>query len=285
MTRTLFLLFPMMVLIGCGKPTEEQRLAKFRGSLKYKTYCLASEKATRLLVAEYNKKSAQSLTDQSAHATLGIVWFLAEKSEYSFIEADILGKAEDTNAKTFSLGLKSIALSKMKCPNLSRAHYDDLKALLAVQRGGDTNSIEVEHKLLLLSLIAVGLYHGDTDLAKYGADALGAISQLDYLPPLIGAVVEAKKGNPLKAVTQLRELSKSDRFSAHKKALMAEVADIIAKCPDKDKLGEELVRRVLLQLVQRVLDDIFAAEDQRALLQKLKSMPAQMRQGSSRQSR
>ncbi len=260
------------MLAGCAKPTEEQRLAKFRGSVKYKVYRLASEKVTRLAVAEYNKTTTRPISDRLVHATLGIIWFASEKSSYSFIEADIAGTGGTHDAGLVGLGLKSIALSKMKYPGLSKAHYDELKTLLASRQDTSANSIEIEHRLLLLSLIAVGLCHGDLDLARTGADALGAVSQLDYLPPLIGSVVEAKKGRPVAALAQLRELNKSERFSEHKKVLIAEVSDILANCPDREKLGDEVANRVVGQLVRRVLDDIFTAENMGVLLEKTEEL-------------
>jgi hypothetical protein len=261
-----------VTLIGCAKPTEEQRLAKFCGSMKYKTYRFASEKVVGITVAEYNQRTTPAINDALVHSTLGLVWFLGEKSEYSFVEADIATSTATNDLRILGLGLQSIALSKMKYPSLARSRYDKLKTTLAAQQGIDTNTVEVEHKVMLLSLIAVSLYHGDPDLAKFGADALGAISQLDYLPPLVGAVVEAKKGNPLKAVAQLRELNASDRFSEHKKVIFDEVADIIANTPS-DKIEQDVTNRVLLQLVRRVLDDVFSAENQRLFLEKTKALP------------
>ena len=269
----LLLLMTVLLLVGCSKQTEEQRLSKFRGSMKYRAYRLSSETTTKLAVAGYNAATTQKVDRVVIHATLGLLWFLSEKSEYSFAEADIFAASDNNNIKLLSLGLQSIALSKMKYPNLARSHYSELKATLAAQQNMDANNVEIEHKLMLLSLIAVSIYHGDPDLAKFGADALSAITQLDYLPPLVGAVVDAKKGSPIKALDQLRELNKSDRFSEHKNALLAEVVDIIGKCPDKEKLGDELTNRVLIQLARRVLDDIFTAENQRILLEKTKTLP------------
>ena len=273
MTRTVVLLMTALLLAGCAKQTEEQRLSKLRGSMKVKAYRLASENVTRLAIVSYKATSGEKVDASLIHATLGVIWFLADKSEYSFVEADVIGKPGTNDAQLVSLALKSIALSKMKYPDLSKAHYDELKNLMALRQNTDANSVEVEHKICLLCLIAVSLYHGDPDLAKFSADALGAASQLDYLPPLIGAVVEAKKGSPFKAVAQLRELNKSERFSEHKKVLMKEIADLIENCPDKEKLGEEVLNRVLATLVQRVLDDVFTADNQRLLLEKVKSLP------------
>lgn len=273
MGKSTLLLMTAILLAGCTKPTEEQRLSKFRGSIKYKAYHFTSEQATRLAVAEYNKRSTQPVTDAMIHSTIGLLWLLAEKSEYSFMESDIATNVTTNDIKMLCLGLQSVALSKLKYPNLSKSYYDQLKTALAAKQGIDTNSLEVEHKVMLLSLITVSLYHGDPDLAQFGADALSAVSQLDYLPPLIGAIVEAKKGSPLKAVAQLRELNKNEQFSEHKKALIAEVTDIIANCPDKEKLGDEVMNRVVLQLVRRVLDDVFSTENQRLLLEKAKTLP------------
>jgi hypothetical protein len=240
--------------------------------MKSKTYRFASEKAVGVAVAEYNKRNAPAVNADLVHATLGLVWFVAQKSEFSYLEAEMTAAATN-DLRVLSLGLQSIALSKMKCPRLSKSRYDELKVLQATQQGSDTNKVEVEHKVMLLGLIAVSLYHGDPDLAKFAADALGAISELDYMPPLVGAVVEARKGNPLKAAAQLRELNKSDRFSAHKKAILAEMADILAHSPS-DKIEQDVMNRVLLQLVRRVLDDVFSAENQRLLLDKTKALPA-----------
>lgn len=273
MVKTTLLLMVTLLLGGCAKPTEEQRLAKFRGSMRYKAYCFASEKTTRLAVAEYNKTGAQPVDDATMHAMLGVLWFLAEKSEYSFMEAEVLAAVATNDVKMFRLGLQSIALAKMKYPMLSQSYYGELKAGMALQQGADTNRPEVEHKVLLLSLVAVSLYHGDPDVAKFGADGLSAVSQLDYLPSLIGAIVEAKNGHPAKAVAQLRELGQNEQFSEHKKFLFAEVADILANCPDKEKLGDEVMNRIVTQLVRRVLDDVFAAENQRALLEKVRTLP------------
>lgn len=275
MTRGLLLMMTAILLAGCARPTEEQRLSKFRGSMKYRTYRFASEKATAVAVAEYNKRGGgKPVTAFAVHSTLSLLWFLADKSEYSFIEADVAADSAGDDARALCRGFQSIALSRMKYPGLARSHYEELKASMATGGNDNAHAVELEHKIAMLSLIAVSLYQGDPDLARFGAGALSAITQLDYLPPLVGAVIEAKKGSPLKAAAHLRELSKSEGFAGHKKALIAEVADILASSPDKETLGDELTRRVLCQLVQRILDDIFTAEDKRALLEKTRTLPA-----------
>lgn len=273
MTRAILFAMTALMLAGCAKPTEEQRLSKFRGSMKYRTYRFASETVTAVAVAEYNKRGTEPVTAITVHSTLALLWFLAEKSEYSFIEADIAADSGTDNTKVLSRGLQSISLTRMKCPRLARACYDEVKASMVLQQNPGARTVELEHKMVLLSLIMVSLHHGDPDLARLGTDALVAITQLDYLPPLVGAVIEAKQGSPLKAAAHLRELNKNERFAEHKKALIAEVADILASSPDKETLGDELTRRVLCQLVQRLLDDIFTAEDKRALLDKTRTLP------------
>ena len=264
----------LVILAGCAKPTEEQRLAKFRGSVKYKVYRLASEKTVGLAVTEYNKTQVTAPVDAAlVHSTLGLLWFISNQSEYSFMEADVSNATGTNDAHIVSLTLKAMALHKMKCPGLARSQYEELKEVLATRDNVNTNIVEIEHKVALISIILVSLYHGDPDLAKPCADALGGITQLDYLPSLVGAVVEAKKGSPIKALEQLRQLNQSERFSEHKRVLIAEVSDIIANTPDKEKLGEEVTNRVLIQLAQRVLDDIFTAENKRALLDKARQLP------------
>jgi hypothetical protein len=92
MPRTIVLLMAVLVLAGCAKQTEEQRLSKFRGSMKVKAYRLASENVTRLALVGYSAKTGEKVDADLIHATLGVVWFLAEKNEYSLIEADVIGR-------------------------------------------------------------------------------------------------------------------------------------------------------------------------------------------------
>ena len=248
---------------------ERQRLNAFRKSFHYKTYRFASEKATKRAAAEYNKTVSNPLDQETVHALLGIVWFIAKKSDYSFIESDLV-KATSTNEnKILALGLQSIALSKMDCPELARAHYDKLKTSLAIHTNSKSDSIGVERKMMLISLIAASLYQDDLDLAKWSADTLGNSSQLAYLSPLLGAIVETKKGNPIEAMEQLQKQGQNDKFSEPNKKLFFESAEMIKSCPEQEQRGQELVDRLILQLVKGALDAVFSDENQQALLKKL----------------
>ena len=123
--------------------------------------------------------------------------------------------------------------------------------------------------MMLISLIAVSLYQDDLDLAKWSADTLGASSQLDYLSPLLGAIVETKKGNPINAMEQLQKLSQNDKFSEPKKRLFLESADMIKNCPEEELRGQELVDKLILQLVKGALDAVFSDENQQAFLKRI----------------
>lgn len=273
MNKTILCLLSAALLAGCKKPTEEERLSEFRDSVKYKAYHFTSEKTTKVSVAEYNKRSKQPVTDDTAHSTLALLWFLTKQSEYSFIEADIAATSSNKDVKLLSLGLQSVALSKMGYPRLAKTHYDKLAKEIADQQGVSPEDVELAHKVMLMSVIVAGLYHDDPELAKFGADALGAVSQVDYLPPLVGAIVEAKQGNHDKAVEDLRKLNENEKFSVHKKAIIADVADMIAKSPSKGNLGSEVMERIVFQVIHRVMNDVFSTEDQRLLLERTKALP------------
>ena len=269
MKKSILLAIFALCFAGCTTMTEGRRLHSFQKSFHYKTYRFASEKAAKRTVAEYNKTVSVPLDLETAHALLGIVWFIADKSDYSFIEADLVKVTSTNENKILALGLQSIALTKMDCPGLARAYYKELKTSLSSLRKSHLNHGGVEHKMMLASLIAVSLYQDDLDLAKWSADTLGSSSQLDYLSPLLGAVVETKKGSPLKAMEQLQKLSQNDKFSEPKKKLFSESADIIKNCPEEELLGQELVDQLILQLVKGALDDVFSDENQQAFLKKI----------------
>jgi hypothetical protein len=173
-----------------------------------------------------------------------------------------------------ALGLQSMALSKMKCPTLAGAYYKELKDSFSRQQKSAPNLVQTEHKLLLISLIVVSLYQDDLDFAKSAADVFGTNSQLDYLSPLLGAVIETKKGNPHTAIAQLQELSKSDRFSERKKKLFSEAADMIKNCPEEEQRGQALLDGLILQLVKGALDDVFSDENQRSFLKQITTFAA-----------
>jgi hypothetical protein len=265
-------LLACLTLAGCAKPTEEQRLEKFRRSIRYRTYRFASEKAVGFSVAEYNKRTTPPVDEDLVHAILSLVWFVGKKNEMSFVEADIAAAGASEETRMHSLGLQSVSLGGMECPRLAAEHYDRYKAELAGRQGVDQVEVEIEHKVALLGMILVSLYHGDPALAVTAADSLGAISQVDYLPPLVGAIAEAKQGNHLKAVEELRELSKSERFAEHRRFLLEELADIIEKSADEEELERELEDRLLPELLDRLFDDIFSTEAQQALLEETRAL-------------
>lgn len=274
MKQIIFLLFTGLLFVGCTTTKEEQYLSKFRKSFHYKTYRLASKKATQRAVVEYNKTVLEPVDSEMAHALLGVTWFIAQRNDYSFIEADLLKATNTQENKMLALGLQSMALSKMKCPTLAVAYYKELKDSFARQQKSAPNHVQAQHKLALISLIAVSLYQDDLDFAKSASDAFGTNSQLDYISPLLGAVIETTRGNSLKAIAQLQELSKRDTFSEKEKKLFSEAADMIKNCPEEEQRGQALMDRLVLQLVKAALDDVFSDESQRALLKQITTFAA-----------
>jgi hypothetical protein len=280
MKKIFLLVFSVLLFAGCATFFEGQRLHAFKKSFHYKTYWFASEKTTKRAVNEYNKTVSDPIGQETGHALLGIVWFIAEKNDYSFIEADIVRATSTNENKILALGLQSIALSKMECPELARDHYKKLKSSLASQRKSDSNRAGLENKMMLISLIAASLYQDDLDLAKWSADTLSTNnSQLAYLSPLLGAIVETKKGSPLKAMEQLQKLSQSDQFSEPQKKLFLESADMIKNCPEQAQRGQELADRLILQLVKGAVDTVFSDENQQAFLKKIMAFSAPFTKG------
>lgn len=278
MKKTTLLVFSVLCLSGCTTMSERRHLHAFQKSFHYKTYRYASDKVIKRTVAEYTKTTREPIDEVMAHALMGIVWFIADKSDYSFIEADHVKATGTDENRILAAGLQSIALSKMQCPRLARAQFNELKTSLSSQKNSVPHRADAAHKMMLISLIAVSLYQDDLALAKGSADSLGAPNQLDYLSPFVGAVIETKKGNPLKAMEQLQALSQNDTFSEPKKKLFAESAALIKNCPEDELHGQELVDMLILQLVKGALDDVFSDENQQAFLKKITAFSSQLTQ-------
>ena len=79
--------------------------------------------------------------------------------------------------------------------------------------------------------------------------------------------------NEVALAQDLEELNKSEKFSDHKKAIISDVADMIAKSSSSKTLGEDVINLIVIGLVERVLDDIFSTEEQQKLLEKTKALP------------
>jgi hypothetical protein len=264
-----------LVLCGCREKTEEEKLSKFKSSLHYKAYRLASESVVGRATSEYNKSANSQLDPAIAHSALSIFWFTQQKGKYCYIEAEFLENPDKEDMQLLKLSLQTLALYDMELKQLSRAHYESLKEKLSIQEGKTPEQVELEHKLLLASLIAASFLHYDPDTAEFAAQTLEATTQVDYLGPLVGAVMEAKKGNPISACQQLRDLAKSERFAEHVRTLMAEAAEVIERSDpaDKEQLTRDLIQAVGARLIQQVVDDIFTAEDKKVLLEHIQELP------------
>lgn len=270
-------------LSGCREKTEEEKLADFKSSLNYKAYRLASDKITDSSVAIYNKSQpADRHTDaRTVHGILSILWFLQQKEKYCYIEADFLENADNDEGRELILSLKTLALYKMGLKQLSREHYTALTELLAIEEGKTSAEIGLEHKLLLSSLIAVGFMHNDWSMAGWAAESLQVVTGVDYIVPLVGAMAEAKAGNPIKACNEFRKLASNERFAVHLREAMVKAADTIARSEtdDREQLVQDVMQTVCVELVQQVLDDIFTADEKSALLDQIRKLPEKITAG------
>ncbi|MEN8127118.1 MAG: hypothetical protein ABFR90_04845 [Planctomycetota bacterium] len=283
--RSVVLTLVGLLLVGCGTKTEEEELAEFKSSLRYKAYWLASDKAVDVAVAAYNQQvdpNSMQMDTEMAHSLLGVLWFMQQKGKFCYIEADVLDDVEGLEYPMLPRCLRILALYNMGLEQLSASQYQTLKEDLAAEEGTTPEEVELEHKLLLSALILVGLQQGDLGIAQFAAETLEATTQIDYLGPLVGAVAKAQGGHPIEACKELRELAQSERFRGHVRELMAEAADTIenADTTDKGQITKEVVAAVGARLTKQIIDDIFTAEDQKTMLDTVRKLPEKITGGT-----
>jgi hypothetical protein len=240
---------------------------------RYRTYRFASEKATNAIVDEYNERTDEPTDAASVHATLSALCLTQEHYGCCYVEADMLSQYEGQHARAASLAFKTLALYGMDLPQLARDRYDELKALLAETSDMTPEEVQLRDKLFLTSLVLVALHQGDAELATRGAEALGATSQVDYLPPLVSAIAKAKEGDLLDTREELAELARSEKFRGHTRALLKEVSAIAEQADDSEQFLSEISERLPALLAERVINDIFAEEKRAALLEQIKQIP------------
>lgn len=280
MKRNLLLCLAILFITACTKTDEEKRIARFRKTIPYKTYRFTSEKATALALDEYNKTLDVPLEPQLVHAMIGFVCLIGKRSEYALIEADLAKESTSAEAAILAMGVQSIALTKLKCSHLALEQYAKLKSALAsLQKKTPARQEDVTTKLMLASLIAVSLYQDDTELATFSAKRLGAHPQFDYLPSLVNALVEIKKGHSQKALVYLQEISQSKNFPEAKRVIFAESIALIAKTSDQTHDKDAIADELILQLLDVLLKDLFANDNQQLVLKKISTLSEQFTKG------
>jgi hypothetical protein len=282
MKRPLFISLALLLTFACTKTDEEKRLAKFRKSLPYKTYRLASEKATGLALTEYNKTLAVPLEPAWVHATVGFVCLFSGKNDYAFIESELARESTSLEATILAQGVQSIALSKLKASHLAREQFTKLKENLHLQQErAPARTDDLEVRLMFASILAASIYHDDDKLANTTARKLATYRPLDYLPSLVSALLELKKGHTEKAIQQFQTLSQHPHFPAVKRPLLTETLTLLQqeKLPENEL--DALVDRLFLQLTETILDELFSSENQQNVLKKITSLTEDLTKGLS----
>jgi hypothetical protein len=282
MKRPLFLSLALLLTFGCTKTDEEKRLIKFRKSIPYKSYRLASEKATELALAEYNKTLTIPLEPAWAHATLGFICLISGKSDYAFIESELARESHSLETTILAQGVQSIALSKLKASHLAHEQFIKLKKNLVLQQERmPVRTDDLDVRLMYLSLLAAGIYHDDAKLANNAAKRLATYPSLDYLPSLVNALLELKTGQTEKAVQQLQTLSQQPHFPDSKRPLLTETLAVLQqeKLPKNER--DALVDRLLLQIMDAILDELFSTENQQFVIRKITSFAEEFTKGFS----
>jgi hypothetical protein len=282
MKRPLFLSLALLLTFACSKTDEEKRLTKFRKSIPYKTYRLASEKATELALAEYNKTLAVPLEAAWVHATLSFICLIGGKSDYAFIESELARATPSLEATILAQGVQSVALSKLKAPHLAREQLTKLKKNLVLQqKRTPVRTDDLETRLMCVSLLVTGIYHDDAKLANNAAQRLATKPALDYLPSLVTALLELKKGQAEKAVQQLQALSQHPHFPSSKRPLLTKTLAGLQqeKLPENER--DALVDGLLLQIMDTILDELFSTENQQFMLSKITSFSEEFTKGFS----
>lgn len=280
MKHKISLCLALLLITACTKTDEEKRLTKFRKSIPYKTYRFASEKATEMALAEYNKTLTVPLEPALLHATLGFVYLIGGKSDYAFIESELARASPSLEATILAQSVQSIALSKLKASHLAHDQFAKLKKNIALQQGRTPlRPDDLEVRLMYVSLLAAGIYHDDAKLANNAAAKLATHPPFDYLPSLVTALLELKTGHTEKTAQQLQTLSQQIHLPESIRPLLAETLMALQQGELQAAERDALVDRLLLQIMNMLLDELFSAENQHWVLKKIASFSEELTKG------
>jgi hypothetical protein len=198
------------------------------------------------------------------------------------IEAELVKESPLATPDTaiLSMGLQSVALRNLNCSHVAREQFSKLKTATARQKKPDiAQQNTVESTLTLVSLMIAGLYQDDAEVATLAAKRLGANPQFDYLPSLVNALIEIKRGHPQKAIGYAQELSQNKHFPESRRAAFSESLASLANTSDQTKDKDAIADGMILQLLDVILEELFSQANQQFLLKKITTIAEQFTKG------
>ena len=278
--RPLFISLALLLFVACSKTDEEKLLTKFRKSIPYKTYRFASEKATELALAEYNKILDFPLQPHFVHATLGFLCLISGNSKHAYIETELAKESTSAETVILALGVQSVALSTLNCPHVAHEQFKRLKRTLALhQKNEATREEDIEVRLMFVGLIVVSLYQDDAELATFAAERLGTQTSFHYIPSVVSTLFEIKQGHTQKALDRLQKLSLDENIPESKRRRLSELTGELDHTPASPSERNAQVDRMILHALNIVIEDLFSNENQQRLFKKLASFSEEFTKG------
>jgi len=243
--------------------------------LHCRAYRLASKATVTALATQYNNKvkPEEQMDPRLIHSILSIIWVSQRKYEFGWLEADMSEGTEEDGYYQMSLAMKTVSLFGLEYPGLSQVSYVKFKRAYAELYGRETEEVDLHFKVYMVMLIIYGIEMEVPDLAKFGADILGASAGVDYARPFVGFIAESRNGNYNEARKEYEELKNSEQLKQHFKITLEHAVLILSRLEKGQELSEDFPDMFVDLFVKRIMTDIFAGEHKEELFEKIRQMP------------
>lgn len=227
---TLWIPFSILFIASCSSPTERELYEKQIDNFSYKTYKTLSGTTIGPAILIYNSTVNDSgrINTDYARILLGYSWSIAQKSDFSFAEANlVIDNSKDENAVALAHILLSIGMYENGWKQVAKEESD-----LGMKKFGKNMAQgQAQTELLIIHLLAgsVSVYDRNFDMARFHFAGIGQLTGINWPYLMIDAIGDIDSGDYQKGLVKLKNASQDQSVPAEIRTALADLIKEVEK--------------------------------------------------------
>lgn len=227
---TLWISFLMLFIASCSSPTERELYEKQIDNFSYKTYKTLSGTTIGPAILIYNSTVNDSgrINTDYARILLGYSWSVAQKSDFSFAEANlVIDNSKDENAVALAHILLSIGMYENGWKQVAKEESD-----IGMKKfGKNMPKGQAQTELLIIHLLAgsVSVYDRNFDMARFHFAGIGQLTGINWPYLMIDAIGDIDSGDYQKGLVKLKKASQDESVPAEIRTALADLIKEVEK--------------------------------------------------------
>lgn len=227
---TLWIPFSILFIASCSSPTERELYEKQIDNFSYKTYKTLSGTTIGPAILIYNSTVNDSgrINTDYARILLGYSWSIAQKSDFSFAEANlVIDNSKDENAVALAHILLSIGMYENGWKQVAKEESD-----LGMKKfGKNMPQGQAQTELLIIHLLAgsVSVYDRNFDMARFHFAGIGQLTGINWPYLMIDAIGDIDSGDYQKGLVKLKKASQDESVPSEIRTALADLIKEVEK--------------------------------------------------------